>query len=360
MNGIRDAEDASHIQLHGTGAVQSLERQLAEHFEVRHALCVSSCSMGLLTAALALGLRDREILAPPLLYGGAISGLLLLGNHLRFCDVDPVTLTLDPKCVRSSITKNSKAILAVDLFGVPSDSAELRQIADEYGLHLISDSAQSLGASRDGRSSGYRSDATVVSFTSGKTLFAGEGGAVMTDDSQLYRKLLWHSQHPHRQRREISLDVYNEVNLNGRINPLAAIWADRVFETALETLAKWQERCLELIACLNEEGITEPLEYDHIRIVPAFFRLTTSLRHGHEAPELEEVLRRRGFMVRICPAAVHPIYNDPAFRLQFARRIAGAGSCPVADAQSQSRVAIEFDRLKPELRGARVDAARRA
>jgi dTDP-4-amino-4,6-dideoxygalactose transaminase len=299
--------------------------------------------MGLLAVALAAELRHSEILVPPLVYGGALSGLLLLGNRLRFCDVDATTLTIDPDRARKSIGKRTRAILAVDMFGVPSDSMRLREIADQYGLLLISDCAQSFGAQRGGHPSGYQSDAMVVSFTSGKPLFAGEGGAVMTDDVELYGKLLWHSQHPHRQRRELGLSVYNESNLNGRINPLSAICADLNFTEALEQLLIWQSKCFSVIECLKEEKMAEPLSYNESAIVPSFFRLTVSLRRGFEPQDLKETLVHRGFQVDVRPFAVRPIYRDPAFHFQFARRISGTRSCPVADAQSQSRVSIHFE-----------------
>lgn len=337
-------DSESHIQIQGTGAVSRLERKLREHFAVRYALAFSNCTMGLLAVALSADLRHGEILVPPMVYGGALSGLLLLGNRLRFCDVDAITLTIDPDRVRESIGKRTRAILAVDMFGVPSDSMGLRKIADQHGFFLLSDCAQSFGAQRGGHPSGYQSDATVVSFTSGKTLFAGEGGAVMTNNAELYSKLLWHSQHPHRQRRELGLWVYNESNLNGRINPLAAICGDLNFSEALERLRDWQSKCFSVIDCLNEEEMTEPLSYNESATVPSFFRLTMSLRHGFEPEDLKQMLVHRGFRVDVRPFAVRPIYCDPAFRLQFAHRISGVSSCPVADAQSQSRVSIHFER----------------
>jgi dTDP-4-amino-4,6-dideoxygalactose transaminase len=344
LRGIQDAEDAGHIQLHGTGAVERLERKLCRHFGVRHALCVSNCTTGLLAVALALNLRNHEIIVPPLLYGASISGLLLLGNRLRFCDVDPETLTLDPNAVRNSIGSHTRAILAVDLYGVPCNSSGLRQIADECGLHYISDSAQSLGASIQGRPSGSLADACVVSFTSGKTLFAGEGGAVMTDNTELYRRLLWFTQHPHRQRREIGLATYNEVNLNGRIHPISAIWADTIFDDSLVALREWQQNCFRLIGCLNGVGMSEPITFQKARITPSFFRVTASMLDGCEPRELSEAVARHGFPVDIQHSPITPIYRSPVFRLQFARRVAGTELCPVAEDQATRRISIRLRR----------------
>ena len=312
LRGVQDPEDANHIQLHGTGAVQSLERKLCDHFGVRHALCVSNCTTGLLAVALALNLRNCEILVPPLLYGASISGLLLLGNRLRFCDVDPETLTLDPAALRNSVGRRTRAVLSVDLFGVPCDSDGLRQFADEHGLHYISDSAQSFGASRHGHPSGSRADACVISFTSGKTLFAGEGGAVMTNSDELYRRLLWFTQHPNRQRREIGLATYNEVNLNGRIHPISAIWADTTFDNSLIALREWQRKCFGVITYLNKQGMSEPITFEKARIAPSFFRITASMLNGCEPRELCAALASHGFEADIRPLPVTPIYRSPS------------------------------------------------
>jgi dTDP-4-amino-4,6-dideoxygalactose transaminase len=270
--------------------------------------------------------------------------LLLLGNRLRFCDVDPETLTLDPEAVRRAVSRRSKAILAVDLFGVPCDSAGLRQVADEYGLHYISDSAQSLGAQRQGQPSGKLADAAVVSFTSGKTLFAGEGGAVITDNDNLYRRLLWLTQHPHRQRRELGLALYNEVNLNGRIHPLSAIWANAVFADSLSALREWQETCFALVAHLNEIGMTELIAFRDMAIEPSFFKLTATLLHGRGPQEVSEALALAGLDVDVQRSPITPIYQHTAFELQFDRQVSGTDLCPVAEDQVTRRISIRFCR----------------
>src|SRR5436190_7634341 len=83
---------------------------------------------------------------PQYTYGASLSGWLLLGNRPVFADIEADTLLLDPGSVRTQITPRTRAILAVDIFGVPSDSAALRRIADEHGLWYVAHAAQSLGA----------------------------------------------------------------------------------------------------------------------------------------------------------------------------------------------------------------------
>lgn len=334
-----DAEDGGHIQLHGTGAVKSLESKIAAYCGVRHAVAVSNCTTGLMAVALALELQDSEIIVPPLVYGGSISGLLLLGNRLRFCDVEAATLTLDPNAVRRAVGRNTRAILAVDLFGVPSDTYALRQIADDCGIPLICDCAQSLGATLGGSPIGQTAHASVLSFTSGKTLFAGEGGAILTNDTNLYRKLLWLTQHPHRQRRELGLAVFNELNLNARIHPLGAIWADAMFDTAIESIKEWQQRCLEEVAFLNTTGLTETCSFAN-GTVPAFFRRTAVLKPETNAQQLKEVMIAAGRSIEIQEVPVRPIYLNGAFQALRAKQAFGVGGCPIAERESLRKVAI--------------------
>ena len=211
------------FHLRGGGAVGELEKRLETYYGMQHALCVSNATLGLLAVQLALGLKGVEILTTPYSWGGTVAGALLLGNRLAFGDIDAVTLTLDPDTVRNAISPHTKAILAVDVDGTPSDSSGLRQVADEYGLWYITDAAESFGATREGHPASYDADALVLSFGPGKPLDVGEGGAILTSSQELYEKLLWHTQHPERQRLELGLHLDNESCLTGRIHPAAVL-----------------------------------------------------------------------------------------------------------------------------------------
>ncbi len=333
------AEDGGHIQLHGTGAVKNLESRLSAYCGVRHTLAVSNCTTGLMAVALALGLQNVEVIVPPLVYGGSISGLLLLGNRLRFCDIDRDTLTLDPESVRRSISPRTRAILAIDLFGVPCRARELKQIADEHGIPLICDSAQSLGAISNGVPIGSIPHASVLSFTSGKTLFAGEGGAILTNDTKLYNNLLWLTQHPNRQRRELGLAIFNEVSLNARIHPLGALWADATFESAIASIRDWQEKCLQRIEFLNATGLVEEQSFSK-GTVPAFFRLTAALKAGVASNHLVRAMATAGHAIEVQEALIQPIFKSSSFAAVIGKRTIGVRRCPNAEQASSRRIAI--------------------
>lgn len=304
-----------------SGAVAWLERKLREHYGMKHALCVSNATTGLYTLGLALGLKEDEFVTTPLTYGATIAGLLLLGNNPRFTDVDPETLTLDPNCTARAITRRTKAIVSVDIFGTPADGYSLRKLADEHGLWLISDSSQSFGAKRDGMAAGSFADALVISFTAGKTLFAGEGGAVVTNNSGLYEKLVYWSQHPLRQRVELGLQLDNEFAFNARISPLSALWANAMFEPALEKLRRRQRKYRSISNLLNQSDLTRQIRLHESRIESAYFRLVARWKNKPQAASLISFLSRRRIEAAIEPLPVRLLYKQPHLAARMLHRL---------------------------------------
>lgn len=321
----------SDCHLSGNGAVAALEGRLRAFYGVRHALCVSSASMGLLALALALNLRRSDFVTTPYTYGATLSGWLLLGNRPVFADIDPQTLALDPESARQWITPRTRALLAVDIHGIPSDTAALRRLADEFGIPYIADAAQSFGALREGRPASVDADALVISFTAGKTLCAGEGGAILTNHDALFDKLVWYTQHPQRQRRDLGLNFSNEFALNGRFHPLAAQQANAGFDAALDRLRRHQAACFVAINELNETGLIEPISFREQRIEPTFFRLTAAWKN--EPPN-----QLPGWQIESPP--VDLLYRHPAFIAQFKRRLRSVPECRVAEDQARRRFSV--------------------
>ncbi|MFB2891614.1 DegT/DnrJ/EryC1/StrS family aminotransferase [Aerosakkonemataceae cyanobacterium BLCC-F50] len=338
---LADHPDAAAIHLYGSGAVAQLEAKLTHHYGVKYALCVSNATMGLLAVALALNLQDEVFITTPYTYGASLAGWLKLGNHPRFADIDPETLTLNPEAVEQQITPNTKAILAVDIFGHPSNTQALRQIADEYGLWYIADAAQSLGAYRDGMPASALADAIVVSFTVGKSVFAGEGGAILTDNAELYQKLVWLTQHPYRQKRDVGLFLDNEFALNARIHPLAAVIANAIFEGALAQLQVHQADCFRLIETLNAIGLIQPIRFEQQQIVPSFFRLTAAVLEDVSEAEIQSALKEHGLSVILSPPPIRLIYRQPSFLAMYSQPVR---ECPIAEQQASLRFSFQSDR----------------
>ncbi|MGY1643911.1 DegT/DnrJ/EryC1/StrS family aminotransferase [Geodermatophilus sp. SYSU D00703] len=164
--------------------VQAFERRLAEVLSVRNCVATSNATSALMLVAAALELGG-EVIMPSLTFVATAHALTWQGITPVFCDVDPVTWTLDPRRVEELITPETTAVVGVHLWGTPCDVAGLQDVASRYGLRLVYDAAQALGTSYAGRPLGSFGDAEVFSFHATKVCNSFEGGAIATEDDDL-------------------------------------------------------------------------------------------------------------------------------------------------------------------------------
>lgn len=170
--------------------VLEFEKLFAEFAGVKHAVAVNTGTAALHAAVMAAGVgRDDEVIAPSFTFVATAEAVALAGAKPVFTDIDPKTYTLSPAAVEKAITKKTKAILPVDLYGFSADMKPLREIADKHGLALIEDAAQAHGATYEGKPAGKLSDAACWSLYASKNMMTGEGGVVTTDSDELDEKL---------------------------------------------------------------------------------------------------------------------------------------------------------------------------
>ena len=168
---------------------QQLEQVLQERLGVRHAICVTNATIGLLMAADALGLRGK-VITPAFSFIATSQSLTWAGLEPLFCDVDPLTHQLDPARVEELLKDNDvSAILAVNVWGDVCAHDRLLQLAERRGVPLYYDSAHAFGCAVQGRSVGNFGDLEVFSFHATKVLSAAEGGCVCTNDDELAARL---------------------------------------------------------------------------------------------------------------------------------------------------------------------------
>lgn len=182
---------ASHVkEIFATGMLtkgkylRQFEERLAEYLGVKHAVCVSSCTLGLALTYQGLGLRD-EVIVPSFTFMATVHPLVWLNVTPVFVDIDPYTWNIDPARVEEAITPHTTGIVAVHNFGNPADVEALEEIARCHHLRLVFDAAHGLGTLYQGRPVGRFGDAEVFSMTPTKLLVAGEGGVVATNDDAL-------------------------------------------------------------------------------------------------------------------------------------------------------------------------------
>ncbi|WIM05111.1 MAG: DegT/DnrJ/EryC1/StrS family aminotransferase [Candidatus Nitricoxidivorans perseverans] len=179
-----------NAQFYGGPVVLELEAALCRRFGSAHAVTVNSATSGLHAALLAAGIGPGdEVIVPPITMSATASAVLMCGATPVFADIEPDYFCLDPEAVRKAVRPATRAIVAVNLFGQPAALGELRDIADRNGLVLVEDSAQAPGAMYEGRPAGTVGHMGVLSFNRHKTVQCGEGGAVLTDDPRLAKRL---------------------------------------------------------------------------------------------------------------------------------------------------------------------------
>jgi len=170
--------------------VDRFETQFADYLGRRHALAVTSCTgaMHLVLMGLGIGPGD-EVITTPMSFIATSTAILEAGATPVFVDVEPESCNINADNIEAAITEKTKAILPVHLYGLMSDMKKIRVIADKHKLFVIEDAAHCVEGVRDGTRPGSLSDAACFSFYATKNLNCGEGGALVTDNNELYNLL---------------------------------------------------------------------------------------------------------------------------------------------------------------------------
>ena len=170
--------------------VETFEREFAEYLRVSYCIGAGSGTEALHLALKACGVGvGDEVITVSHTAVATISAILLTGATPVFVDIDPLTYTMDPRLLRSALTTRTRAVIPVHLYGHPADMEAISCTAREEGLYVIEDCAQAHGATYQGRRVGSFGDMACFSFYPTKNLGGlGDGGAVVTNNPELYKK----------------------------------------------------------------------------------------------------------------------------------------------------------------------------
>lgn len=246
--------------------VKALEEELAVYCGTKHAIACASGSDALLLALMALDVQaGDEVITTPYSFFATVSAITRLGAIPVFVDIEPTTYNLDVAQVESKITKRTRAIQPVHLYGQCVDMAELRDVASKHGIPLVEDAAQAIGAEEDGVRAGAMSEIGCFSFYPSKNLGGmGDGGFMTTDDDDVAEKLFALRVHGSKER------YYHKwVGLNSRLDGFQGA----VLRVKLPHLDQWSNRRKENAEryrqLFTDAGLTEqvslPYERDNVR-----------------------------------------------------------------------------------------------
>jgi len=302
----------------GGPVVESFEQQFAEYTGVGEC---SACNSG--TDALYLALRalqigpGDEVITTPFTFIATAEVITAVGAKPVFVDIDPKTFNLDITQLRTAITKRTKAIVPVHLFGQPVDMTALMAIAQEMGVAVIEDCAQAVGAEWAGKKVGSIGHIGCFSFYPTKNLGAcGDGGAVTTNDPAIAASIRMLRNHG------MSCDRYRHeaTGINSRLDALQAA----ILQIKLPYLDRWNDARRELAAGYHQmlkpvPGVVIPQELPGGRAVwnQYTIRLTKDSSSSSYRDEVRNQLQQLGVSSMVyypLPLHLQPVYNDLGYQ----------------------------------------------
>jgi len=170
--------------------VLEFEKDFAKYVGAKHAVAVNTGTAALHCALLVAGVKaGDEVIVPSFTFHATAEVVLMAGAEPVFADIDPDTYTVTAETVEAAMTRNTKAIMPVHLYGLPVDLDPLKKVARERGVALIEDAAQAHGAEYKGSRIGSIGDMSCFSFYAGKNMTTGEGGMITTNDDDYSERL---------------------------------------------------------------------------------------------------------------------------------------------------------------------------
>jgi len=208
---------------YGGPKVKELEKKFSKYIGSKYAISVNSWTSGLICSLGALNLKEGdEVILSPWTMSACVSSIMFWGAIPIFADIEEFFFTLDPNLVEKKITKKTKAIMAIDIFGQSCDILALKKITKKNNLFLVTDSAQSLGSKFNNKYTGTMSDIGGFSFNYHKHIHCGEGGIIVTNNKILAencRLIRNHSESVIKKKQSNKLK-YNSIGFNFRLGEI--------------------------------------------------------------------------------------------------------------------------------------------
>jgi perosamine synthetase len=314
--------------------VTAFEKAVATYVGVEHAVAVSSgtTALHLIVKSLGLGARD-EVLVPSFTFASSVNAILYEGARPVFVEMDPQTYNLDVSDLEHRITHRTRAIMAVDVFGVPADWKALSRFADRHRLMLIDDCCEALGAEFQGRKLGSFGDAGAFAFYPNKQITTGEGGMIVTDRADL-AALARSYANQGRSAMGAWLE-YDRMGYNYRMNEMSAALGASQLVRIEEILAR-RERVARMYTERLEgmAGVTAPKPVAWGK--RSWFVYVVTLDEGLDRDLVIQRMAQEGIPSR---GYFSPIHTQPYIRNLYGDL---AGTLPVTEALARRTLALPF------------------
>lgn len=302
--------------------IAEFEKMVADYVGAKYAVAISNGTSALHAACFAAGIQPGdEVITTPLTFAASSNCVLYCGGTPVFADVDPKTYNIDPEDIRRKITDKTKAIIAVHLAGQPCDMDEIHKIAKEHDLLVIEDGAHALGSVYKGKKVGTLSDMTTFSFHPVKPITTGEGGMIVTDNEELYQKMMLFRSHgitrdENLMTRNDGPWFYQQLDLgyNYRITDIQCALGcsqmkklDRFLARRKEIVARYNEAFADCENIITPYQLPETESGWHLYIVQV---------KNCDRKKVFESLREQGIAVNVhyIPVYLHPYYQEHGYK----------------------------------------------
>jgi dTDP-4-amino-4,6-dideoxygalactose transaminase len=309
----------SGVLTSGLGAgpkVTEFENAFARFVNTKHAVAVNSGTAALHSALAAGGVKaGDEVILPSFTFVATAEVVVFNRAKPVFVDINPDTYTVSPKAIEKAVTKKTKAIIPVDLYGMPADMQPIREIADKHGLKIIEDAAQAHGATYRGKPAGAFADATCWSFYGSKNMTTGEGGMITTNNDKIAEMPRYIRSHGEKKK-------YRSLMLghNYHMPEIAAAIGVEQLKKLPRFVAKRRSNAKRLTENLEKaKGLQLPNELEGFKC--CWYLYTARLRNAkrEKRDDVVEKLKQGGIDAFIC--YMNPIHLMPYYRRFFRCRL---------------------------------------
>lgn len=301
--------------------IAEFEQTVADYVGAKYAVAISNGTSALHAACFAAGIGPGdEVITTPLTFAASANCVLYCGGTPVFADVDPKTYNIDPEDIRRKITDRTKAIIAVHLAGQPCDMDAIHSIAREHGLIVIEDGAHALGSVYKGKKVGSMSDMTTFSFHPVKPITTGEGGMIVTDNEDFYKKMVLFRSHgitrdDFMMTRNDGPWFYQQFDLgyNYRITDIQCALGcsqmkklDRFLARRKEIVARYNEAFADCDNIITPYQLSDTESGWHLYIVQV---------KNCDRRQVFEAMREKGIGVNVhyIPVYMHPYYQEHGY-----------------------------------------------
>ncbi len=290
--------------------VETFEKNFAMYCGRKYGVSVSNGTVALHLALVAMDIKARyEIIVPNFSFAATINSILYTGATPVLADIEPDTLNVSVESLEKAVTKNTKAIMVVHTYGHPANMDVIEAFAKKHNIAIIEDAAEAHGAEYRGKRVGGFGTVSCFSFYGNKTITTGEGGMCLTDDEELYKKMLLLRDHGMRKEKKYWHEV---VGYNYRITNLQAALGCAQLERINEFLtAKRKNAELYKELLKDVPWIILPIEKEYAKNSYWMFTILLGENAPYKRDELAQKLKEKNIDSRVI---FYPISDMPPYQ----------------------------------------------